>query len=185
MAIIPRPRAESIYSGVVSLRGIRLVVFLAELNDLEVWQTDIGNAYLEAYTKEKVYIIAGPEFVGLEGHIFVIVRALYGLKTSRLRWHERFSDVLRDMGFASCPAEPDIWMKDRGDQYEYIAVYCDDLTIVSKNPKAITDALINTYEFKLKGTGPLEFLLGCDYFRDSNNVLCFAPKKYIERMVET
>ena len=66
--------AESIYSGVVSLRGVRLVVFLAELNDLAVWQTDIGNAYLDAYTKEKVYIIAGPKFVGLEGHIFFIVR---------------------------------------------------------------------------------------------------------------
>ena len=76
-------------------------------------------------------------------------------------------------------------MKDRGDHYEYIAVYCDDLTIASKNPKAITDELINTYKFKLKGTGPLEFLLGCDYFRYSDNVLCFAPKKYIERMVET
>ena len=94
--------------------------------------------------------------------IWVLPLALCGLKTSGLRWHERFSDVLRNMGFASCPAEPDIWMKDRGDHCEYIAVYCDDLTIASKNPKAITDELINTYEFKLKGNGPLEFLLGCD-----------------------
>ena len=37
----------------------------------------------------------------------------------------------------------------------------------------------------MKGTGPLEFLIGCDYFRDIDNVLCFAPKKYIERMVKT
>ena len=59
---------ESVYSSVVSLKGLRLVVFLAELNDLEIWCTDIGNAYLEAYTKEKVCIIAGPEFGDLEGH---------------------------------------------------------------------------------------------------------------------
>ena len=49
---------ESVYSGVVSLRSLRLVIFLAELNGLEVWGADIGNAYLEAKTKEKVYIIA-------------------------------------------------------------------------------------------------------------------------------
>ena len=73
---------ESIYSGVVSLRGIRIVTFIAELNNLKVWQTDIGNAYLEAFTNEKVYLIAGPEFGELEGHIFVIRKALYGLKTS-------------------------------------------------------------------------------------------------------
>ena len=52
----------SVYSGVVSLRGLRIVVFLAELNGLDTWATDIGNAYLEAITTEKAYIIAGPEF---------------------------------------------------------------------------------------------------------------------------
>ena len=36
---------ESVYSGVVSLRSLRLVIFLAELNGLEVWGADIGNAY--------------------------------------------------------------------------------------------------------------------------------------------
>ena len=39
---------DSVYSGVVSLRGIRMLVFLAELNGLQTWSTDIGNAYLEA-----------------------------------------------------------------------------------------------------------------------------------------
>ena len=83
---------------------------------LELWQTNIGNAYLKAKTKEKVYVIAGPEFgKELEGHHLVIVRALYGLKTSGLRWHERFADVLREMEFTPCPAEPDIWMRDMRD----------------------------------------------------------------------
>lgn len=70
---------DSVYSGVVSLKGFRLVVFLAELNHLEIWATDVGNAYLEAFTSEKVYIIAGPEFGDREGHILVIHKALYGL----------------------------------------------------------------------------------------------------------
>ena len=66
---------ESVYSGVVSLCGmIRLIVFLSELvNNLEVYQTDIGDAFLEARTTEKVFIVAGGEFVGeLKDHIFVI-----------------------------------------------------------------------------------------------------------------
>jgi hypothetical protein len=37
---------DSVYSGVVSLRGFRLILFLAELNDLQLWATDICNAYL-------------------------------------------------------------------------------------------------------------------------------------------
>jgi Reverse transcriptase (RNA-dependent DNA polymerase) len=39
---------ESVYYGVVSLRGFRIVLFLAKLNHLKLWSTDIGNAYLEA-----------------------------------------------------------------------------------------------------------------------------------------
>jgi hypothetical protein len=49
---------------------------LAELNGLELWAADIGNAYLEAKTKMKVYIIAYPEFGELQGHTLIIVKAL-------------------------------------------------------------------------------------------------------------
>jgi len=52
-----------------------------ELNDLDVWAMDIDNAYLEAETQKKVYIIAGPEFGGLKGHMLIIFKALYGLRT--------------------------------------------------------------------------------------------------------
>jgi hypothetical protein len=49
------------------------------LNKLELWGADIGNEYLEPTTKEKVYIVAGPEFRPLEGHALIIFKALYGL----------------------------------------------------------------------------------------------------------
>jgi hypothetical protein len=70
-----------------------------------------------------------------------------------------------------------------GDVYEYIAVYVDDLTIAAKDPKAITEVLMSKYKFKLKGTGPISFFLGCDYFRDNDGILCYAPRKYIDRMM--
>ena len=67
---------ESVYSGVVSLRSLRIVTIIAELNGLELYAADVGNAYLEAVTKEKVYIIGGIGFGELEGHILVIYRLL-------------------------------------------------------------------------------------------------------------
>ena len=50
-SLTPEP-VENIYSVVVSLRHLRLVIFLGELNNLELWGADIGNGYLEAYTHE-------------------------------------------------------------------------------------------------------------------------------------
>jgi len=176
---------ESVYSGVVSLRGIRLMIFLAELNQLETWATDIGNAYLEAYTNEKLCIMAGEEFGELCDHRLIVVKALYGLRSSGKRWAERLADCLREMGFQPCKAEPCIWMRRIDDHWEYLGSYVDDLAIVSKNPKAITDILESKYKFKLKGTGPISFHLGCDFIRDEDGVLCIAPCKYIEKMEDT
>jgi hypothetical protein len=176
---------ESVYSGVVSLRGFRLVLFLAELNKLETWATDIGNAYLEAETAEKIYIEAGAEFGDLYGHYLIIRKALYGLRSSGARWHDKLSDCLRDLGFQPCKAEPDIWLRRNIDIYEYVAVYVDDLAIVMREPQQFVDTLTEKYHFKLKGTGPIAFHLGMDIFRDKDGVLCIAPRKYIERILAT
>ena len=177
---------DSVYSGVVSLRGIRTVAFLAELNDLELWGTDVGNAYLESWTKEKVCFVAGPEFGELEGHLLVIQKAQYGLKSSGKCWHDKLCDTLRSMGFFPSKAEDDIWMRDRGDHYEYVAVCVDDILIASKNPQAIADTLTSPpINFKLKGTGPVTFHLGCDFTRDEDGTPCVGPRRYIDRMTES
>jgi hypothetical protein len=96
------------------LRGFRIVLFLDKLNHLKLWSTDIVYAYLEAYTSEKVYIIAGPEFGEREGHILIISKALHGLQSSGARWHNRFADCVREIGFFPCKAEADIWMRKKG-----------------------------------------------------------------------
>ena len=96
---LTEPPKDSVYSSVASLRSIRMVTFLAELNDLELMAADVGNAYLEAHTKEKVAFIAGPEFGPLEGHVLLIRKALYGLRSSGARFHEKFADTLRALGF--------------------------------------------------------------------------------------
>jgi hypothetical protein len=45
-----------------------------------------------------VAFIAGPEF-GASKDTLMLIKAFYGLKSSGLRWHERLSAVLKDMGF--------------------------------------------------------------------------------------
>jgi Reverse transcriptase (RNA-dependent DNA polymerase) len=149
--------------------------WIAQLNGLAVWSTDAGNAYLESYTKEKVCIVAGPEFApfGLEGHILLIDRALYGLKSSGLRWWESLADIIHDpnggLGFFRSKAETDIWMRHKGDHYEMIGVYVDDLIIISKNPQPIIDCLTTMqHKFTLKGTSSISYHLGCDYFYNLN-----------------
>jgi hypothetical protein len=88
-------------------------------------------------------------------------------------------DALSAMGFTPSKADADIWMRDCGDHYEYIACYIDDLMIASRNAQAIIDALEGKpNSITLKGTGPVTFHLGCDFFRDDDGVLC---NKHVRR----
>uniref|UniRef100_A0A7S2YRE1 Reverse transcriptase Ty1/copia-type domain-containing protein n=1 Tax=Entomoneis paludosa TaxID=265537 RepID=A0A7S2YRE1_9STRA len=178
---------ESVYSSVVSLRSLRIVSFLSVLNQLELWGADIGNAYLEAKTKEKLFIIAGDKFGDRKGHILIIRRALYGLKSSRNRWHERFADCLRHEDFTPVKCDTDVWMRKSKDKksYEYIAVYVDDLMIAMKDPTDFCKMLKDKYNFKLKGDGPISYHIGLNYSRDKDGTLVQQPEKYIEKMVDS
>ena len=74
----------------MSICSIHLILLITKSNDLENYQDDVGNVYLEAYKKEKIYFNATKEFTtfGMEGHILVVSKALYGLHTSGKRFHE-------------------------------------------------------------------------------------------------
>ena len=178
---------ESIYSGVVSLRSLRMVVFLSQLNNLEIWGADVGNAYLEAYTDETLCIMAGPEFKELQGHLLIMVKALYGTRSGGARWHDRLFDILQELKFKPSKADPDVWMRPEqgGTCYEYIAVYVDDLAIAAKDPQAFCNELKKKYNLKLKGVGPLEYHLGCTYKKDPDGTLAADPRRYVNKILES
>ncbi len=94
------PPSSLTYSSVVARDSIRLAFLIAALNDLELLAADVGNAYLNAYTKEKVHTICGAEFgQNLIDHIAVITHALYGLKSSGAAWRAMFATTLYDLDF--------------------------------------------------------------------------------------
>ena len=184
--LTPEP-VESIYSGVVSLRNLKLDIFLGKLNNLELWGANIGNAYLEAPIEEKLCIVAGPEFEDWEGYILGFSKTLYGLKSSGKRLAETLHDILKDMNFIPSRADQCIWLKKniKLNLYEYINVYIDDLCIAAQDPKGIINILKSKYTLEVKGDGPLTYHLGADYFQDPNGTMVSQPKKYIEKLNET
>ena len=161
---------ESIYSGVVSLRSLRMVVFLSQLNDLEIWGAAVG-----------------PEFKELQGHLLIMIKALHGTHTGAARWHDRLFDIFQELKFKPSKADPDVWMRPEpgGTCYEYIAVYVHDLAIATKDPQAFCHELKKKYNLKLKGVGPLEYHLGCTYKKDPDGTLAADPRRYVNKILES
>jgi hypothetical protein len=122
-----------------------------------------------------VYVIAGPEYGAPEGHTLIIRKALYGLKASGARYHERFLDTLQAEAYCPSQADPDVWMKDLITHYEYVCVHMDDLMVMAKDPKAFLYKLIKIHKYKLNGVGKPTYHLGGDFCRDKDRTLTWEP----------
>ena len=102
---------HDIYSTTVKSISVKLLQVIAHKSNLEILCGDIGNAYVNAYTNEKVYAIAGKEFgKAIKGSIVIIVRALYGLRTSSKCWHAHLADTLRGFNFKRTRYDNNVWI---------------------------------------------------------------------------
>jgi Reverse transcriptase (RNA-dependent DNA polymerase) len=138
----------------VSRESVRIALTLAALNDLEVKTSDIENACLTAPVAEKIWTVLGPEFGADKGKKAIVVRSLYGLKSSGAAFRNHLADCMRHLGWKSCLADPDLWYKaevrpsDKFQYYAYDLLYVDDALIVHHDATAALEKL--DYYFKMK-----------------------------------
>jgi hypothetical protein len=152
---------------VVSRDSVRITFTYAALNGVDVWAPDIKNAYLQAPSSQKDYVICGPEF-GLEhvGMVSLIHRVLYGGKSAGRDFRNHLRSCMRHLDFASCPADPDVWTgpatrSDRTEYYEYILLYTDDALCISENAESVLRTQLGCYfPSKDKSVGPPKVYLG-------------------------
>ena len=80
------------------------------MNGLEVMGAEVQNAFLTDPFKEMIWLIVGPEFGNKQGKQFLVVRALYGLRSASAAIQAYMADKLDEMGFKSSVDDPDVWM---------------------------------------------------------------------------
>lgn len=174
------PPAAVTYSMVVSRDSVRIVLTLAALNGLQVLGADIQNAFLTAPNLEKCYLKAGPEFGDDKGRTYLVIRALYGLKSASAAFRAHMAKKLDDLGFRSSVADPDVWMRaatkpDGEEYYEYTMMYVDDILVVSLDAMAIMKELQRSVKFKNDKIEPPTNYLGARLaYKQLNEVECWT-----------
>ena len=83
----------------------------------------------------KDWTTLGLEFGKYQGKNSLTVWTLYGLKSAGVAFCVHLALFLRQMGYVSCKADPDLWLKeetrpdDKFRYYSYILCYVDDICI--------------------------------------------------------
>jgi hypothetical protein len=96
---------------------------------------DIKNAYLTAPGLEMRSCVLGPEFGANAGKHAIVVWSLYGLKWAGASFWNHLADCMQHLGWDSCIADEDLWMKaeirpNNGHKhYAYALLYMDDMCV--------------------------------------------------------
>ena len=129
------------YASVVSRETVHIALTLVAINDLEVKCGDVLNAYITAPVKEKIWTYLGTEHGNNESKNTIIVRALYGLKSSGSAFRAHLCEYMAAFGYKPCLVDPDLWLKAQNQDvnyyYSYIFCYVDDIMVIHHDGRTI------------------------------------------------
>ena len=162
------------YSSVVYWYSLRTDLTIYTLNDLNLLECDIQNAYLTAKFREKIWTVSGTEFGTEQGSLILVVRSLYVLKSSGAAFRDLLAKQLHYFGYRPSIDDPDVWMRTSFKPgglmyYEYVICYVDGVLCISDDPLCTMKGI--QAKLKLKGykIEKLDMYLGA-YFSKTTNI---------------
>jgi len=178
------------FAPVAKLPSIRIVLAIANRQNMELHQVDIKGAYLNGdLTGEEVIFMRPPPGYPPEDlgrRVLHLKCTLYGLKQSGCRWYQKLTQIFVDtMKFHHCNVNQAIFFKRDGKDLTIVAIHIDDCTIATSSI-----ALIDEFKVKLKKSvevtdlGELHWLLGIEIKRDRTyRVIHLSQRSYIKAIL--
>ncbi|XP_024081556.1 uncharacterized protein LOC106664782 [Cimex lectularius] len=178
---------EETFSPVVKYPSLRFLFALATKKDMNITHMDVKTAYLQGQIDKEIYVIPPEEMKNKpKGKVWLLKRAMYGLKQSGRCWNQRLHTVMTGLGLQQSKADPCIYFKVIPDGMIVIAIYVDDLLIFSNQcdlQTCVTQKLEN--EFSMKNLGEVKDCLGMNITRDRKlGKLWINQTTYIKKIIE-
>ena len=185
--------AGLIYSSVVSCDSARIALTIDALNDIEVMACNIKNTYLTKNYREKIWTIAGPEFVSESRQPMIVVRELYGIKSSGAAFWALLAETLNDLGYNPSFADQDVWIRAAVKPcifkyYDLILCYVHDVLTVSHDTMKTMNVIRSNFTLKDDKFEKPNIYLGAslDKMPTADGVECWTmlPEKYCKADVQ-
>jgi hypothetical protein len=120
-----------------------LIAAIAAQHGCDLYSTDTKQAFLYGDMLEEVYVKPPDWWFDpvLEGHVFKLMKAIYGTKQVARRWHTKISAWMEDNGYLAVNSEKTIFMKRAGDDFVIHGLFVDDI-MTAPTKKALMDEFI-------------------------------------------
>jgi Reverse transcriptase (RNA-dependent DNA polymerase) len=141
---------EEIFAPVAKMNTVRTLISCAVNFGWDLFQLDVKNSFLHGDLKEEVYmkIPTGFENEQLKGKVYRLKRSMYGLKQSPRVWFDRFSMVMKKLGYQRSNADHTMFIRRKEEKICILVVYVDDIVLTDNDPtetKRIKASLASSY----------------------------------------
>ena len=147
---------------------------------------DAVTAFLQGDLTDEIYMIQPDEFTDGTDKVCKLNKAVYGLKQASREWNKALNLVLLNFGLKRSKLDPCIYYKIFNNIIIIIAVYVDDILILSNNNELrgkLKATLCNS--FKMKDLGEATNCVGIQISRDRVNGKIFLDQqKYIIEILD-
>lgn len=176
------------FASVAKNASIKIILALAALFDWELDQTDVVTAFLNGLLEEEIYVKPPEGFEEPNGMVWLLNRALYGLKQSPRMWYKTLKDFLATLGFKPLHSDHAVFIRQIGSDLRtgltILVVYVDDFIMAGtrQNVNAVKAALSN--KFSMKDMGPAKYFLGIEIWRDrTTRSISLSQKGYSDKIL--
>ncbi|XP_075077380.1 uncharacterized protein LOC142164102 [Nicotiana tabacum] len=120
---------DETFAPIARMEVIRILIAFASHMEFKLFQKDVKSAFMNGYLKEEVFVKQPPGFECHEHpeHVFMLDKALYGLKKDPHAWYERLFRFLLENGFTREKINNTLFLKKRGRNLLIVQVYVDDI----------------------------------------------------------
>lgn len=161
---------EDIYAPVAKLSSLRVLLALANSQDLYIHQMDVTSAFLNGDISETVYLTVPQGLDISTDYVLKLEKSIYGLKKSPKNWNVKFNEAMIKEGFARCVSDSCLFFKFDDHYVLYILLYVDDLLLIGNNESEIERFKIKlSVYFKMKDLGTVSSYLGINISHDLNS----------------
>ena len=122
---------EETWAPTVSHVTVRCLLAVAVKRGYSIWQCDVKTAFLHGLLDKSNFLQQPEGFEDGTRRVWQLYKSLYGLKQSPRCWFQALREVLRAAGFRGSSADPALFLRGVGGVSLWVAVYVDDLLIVS------------------------------------------------------
>ena len=151
-----------------------------------MYHLNVKSTFLNGVLQEEIYVEQLEGFIipGQEEKVYVLKKAMYGLKQPPRAWYNNMDGHLLSLGFEKSLGESTLYVKKLDSNLVIVSLYVDDLLVTKGNKAQITLFKQNMMKmFEMTDLGEIPYFLSME-IKQTQSEIFICQRKYLKEILK-